>query len=91
MLHNKVNERLHKPIFDCSLASSFWGGDCGCTDSDEEDLSKASNSTLSSTNSTNTTDSKVNSAANSKKSRDSAPNVDLGFVQQNLGKRLGPK
>jgi FAD-linked sulfhydryl oxidase len=29
-LHNKVNERLGKPIFDCDKAAGYWGGDCGC-------------------------------------------------------------
>lgn len=31
-LHNKVNEKLKKPIFDCKKAFGFWGGECGCTD-----------------------------------------------------------
>jgi len=30
-LHNKVNERLKKPIFDCSKVLEYWGGDCGCS------------------------------------------------------------
>jgi FAD-linked sulfhydryl oxidase len=30
VLHNKVNERLNKPIFDCQRAMEYWGGDCGC-------------------------------------------------------------
>ncbi len=29
-IHNQVNKRLNKPIFDCEKASDFWGGDCGC-------------------------------------------------------------
>ncbi len=29
-LHNKVNERLGKPIHDCKNAFEIWGGDCGC-------------------------------------------------------------
>jgi|LauGreDrversion4_2_1035121.scaffolds.fasta_scaffold278872_2 FAD-linked sulfhydryl oxidase len=29
-LHNHVNKRLHKPIFDCDKAFNVWGGDCGC-------------------------------------------------------------
>ena len=29
-LHNKVNQRLNKPIFDCQKAFDFWGGNCGC-------------------------------------------------------------
>jgi hypothetical protein len=32
-LHNIVNKRLNKPIFDCKKAFSFWGGDCGCSNS----------------------------------------------------------
>jgi FAD-linked sulfhydryl oxidase len=36
-LHNKVNERLHKPIFDCQKAFDFWGGDCGCSGEKNED------------------------------------------------------
>lgn len=31
-LHNKVNKRLNKPIFDCDKAFDVWGGNCGCTD-----------------------------------------------------------
>ena len=31
-LHNKVNGKLNKPLFDCEKASEFWGGDCGCSD-----------------------------------------------------------
>jgi hypothetical protein len=31
MLHNKVNERLGKEIFNCAAAFNYWGGDCGCT------------------------------------------------------------
>lgn len=34
-LHNIVNKRLHKPIFDCKKAFSFWGGDCGCSNSNK--------------------------------------------------------
>jgi hypothetical protein len=29
-IHNQVNKRLNKPIFDCGKAFDFWGGDCGC-------------------------------------------------------------
>ena len=29
-LHNKVNQRLGKKIFDCKKAFDIWGGDCGC-------------------------------------------------------------
>jgi FAD-linked sulfhydryl oxidase len=43
-LHNKVNKRLNKPIFDCKEAFKFWGGECGC--------SEKSNTTSTSTNST---------------------------------------
>ena len=44
-LHNKVNERLNKPIFDCKKAFEFWGGDCGC--SLNENKGKSLNSTHS--------------------------------------------
>jgi hypothetical protein len=30
-LHNKVNERLKKPSFECSKVAQYWGGDCGCS------------------------------------------------------------
>lgn len=29
-LHNIVNKRLEKPIFDCKEALNYWGGSCGC-------------------------------------------------------------
>lgn len=29
-LHNNVNERLGKPIYECHQAFEIWGGDCGC-------------------------------------------------------------
>ena len=30
-LHNIVNERLKKPIFDCSVVGKYWSSkDCGC-------------------------------------------------------------
>lgn len=35
-LHNQVNERIKKPIFDCKKALSFWGGDCGCTENKDK-------------------------------------------------------
>jgi hypothetical protein len=35
-LHNIVNERLDKPIFDCNKAFDFWGGGCGCGDTPRE-------------------------------------------------------
>jgi hypothetical protein len=34
-VHNVVNKRLEKPIFDCSRVESHWK--CGCADADEED------------------------------------------------------
>lgn len=34
-IHNQVNKRLNKPIFDCEKASDFWGGDCGCSGNSE--------------------------------------------------------
>ena len=43
-LHNKVNEKLNKPIFDCKKAFEFWGGDCGCSLANNNS-GKASNST----------------------------------------------
>lgn len=36
-LHNKVNKRLGKPIFDCAKASQYWGGDCGCAVTEYKD------------------------------------------------------
>lgn len=29
-LHNRVNERLGKPVYDCKKTFEIWGGDCGC-------------------------------------------------------------
>lgn len=29
-LHNKVNKRLNKDIYDCKKAFDIWGSDCGC-------------------------------------------------------------
>ena len=29
-LHNSVNKRLGKELFDCNKAYDHWGGDCGC-------------------------------------------------------------
>jgi FAD-linked sulfhydryl oxidase len=29
-IHNIVNKRLGKPLFDCDKALEYWGGDCGC-------------------------------------------------------------
>lgn len=46
-LHNKVNQRLSKPIFDCQKAFDFWGGNCGCAaDSQSQNNSTLSNSTI---------------------------------------------
>jgi hypothetical protein len=46
-LHNKVNVRLNKPIFDCKKAFGFWGGECGCSEKKElEAKTSASNSTV---------------------------------------------
>jgi hypothetical protein len=36
-LHNHINKRLSKPIFDCSKAMAFWGGDCGCEEKDQKE------------------------------------------------------
>ena len=30
-IHNIVNKRLGKQIFDCNNAMNYWGGDCGCS------------------------------------------------------------
>lgn len=38
-MHNKVNEKLKKRIFDCKKAFGFWGGECGCAE-------KTSNTTI---------------------------------------------
>ena len=36
-IHNFVNYRLNKPLFDCSHALERWGGgDCGCNDTKEK-------------------------------------------------------
>ncbi len=46
-LHNKVNQRLNKPIFDCQKAFDFWGGNCGCAaDSQLQNNSTINNSTI---------------------------------------------
>jgi len=46
-LHNKVNQRLNKPIFDCQKAFDFWGGNCGCAaDSQSQNNYTLSNSTI---------------------------------------------
>ena len=29
-LHNNVNRRLNKTIYDCKKAFDIWGSDCGC-------------------------------------------------------------
>jgi FAD-linked sulfhydryl oxidase len=33
--HNIVNERVHKPLFDCENIGDFY--DCGCGDKDKKD------------------------------------------------------
>ncbi|KAK8055676.1 FAD-linked sulfhydryl oxidase ERV2 [Apiospora rasikravindrae] len=33
-MHNQVNERLHKPLFDCNNIGDFY--DCGCGDEDKD-------------------------------------------------------
>ena len=30
-IHNLVNKKLGKEIFDCKKAMDFWGGGCGCS------------------------------------------------------------
>ena len=37
-VHNVVNERLKKPIFDCSKVGDMYK--CGCSEESEEDLEK---------------------------------------------------
>ena len=39
-LHNKVNITLKKPIFDCKKAFGFWGGECGCSDKNQDETKK---------------------------------------------------
>lgn len=34
-VHNEVNQRLHKDIFDCSKIGDFY--DCGCADTEEDE------------------------------------------------------
>jgi hypothetical protein len=45
-LHNVVNERLKKPIFDCAKAFDFWGGNCGCDKDKESQLPDANNTSI---------------------------------------------
>ncbi len=48
-LHNHVNKRLGKPIFECKKAFNFWGGDCGCDGNHSDNKnSTAFNETVSS-------------------------------------------
>ncbi len=50
-LHNKVNVRLNKPVFDCKKAFGFWGGECGCAEKKAlEARTNATNSTVASQN-----------------------------------------
>ena len=42
-LHNLVNIRLDKPIFDCQNAFKFWGGDCGCNETNPNNTTIISN------------------------------------------------
>lgn len=35
-IHNIVNKKLGKKIFDCKKAFDFWGGNCGCGDQKEK-------------------------------------------------------
>jgi hypothetical protein len=39
-LHNKVNNHLGKPKFECSKAFDFWGGGCGCNEFDTNNTSQ---------------------------------------------------
>ena len=45
-LHNEVNKRLHKPIFDCAHVDSTY--DCGCGDGDEDSTSPPRTKTVES-------------------------------------------
>jgi hypothetical protein len=45
-LHNEVNKRLHKPIFDCAHVDSTY--DCGCGDEDEDSTSPPRTKTVES-------------------------------------------
>lgn len=38
-LHNNVNKRLHKPVFDCTKIGDFY--DCGCGPDKEPKIDKA--------------------------------------------------
>lgn len=40
-VHNKVNERLEKPMFDCSLVAEMYK--CGCDDVETEGEEEAGN------------------------------------------------
>ncbi|CAD8133346.1 unnamed protein product [Paramecium pentaurelia] len=42
MLHNEVNQRLNKTLFNCSIVHERWGGDCGCSSKLEESIKKYS-------------------------------------------------
>lgn len=39
-IHNIVNLRLNKEIFDCEKAFDHWGGDCGCDGTSESESPK---------------------------------------------------
>ncbi|CAD8161256.1 unnamed protein product [Paramecium pentaurelia] len=41
-MHNQVNERLQKPIFNFSEIHQRWGADCGCKNALEENIKKYS-------------------------------------------------
>lgn len=52
ILHNKVNKRLEKPLFNCSKLEESWGkgdDDCGCDESDNKNkTSEASSKNITS-------------------------------------------
>lgn len=54
-LHNKVNERIGKPIFDCKKAFEFWGGECGCQQAENQNINIANNTIANTNNTTNST------------------------------------
>jgi hypothetical protein len=51
-IHNNVNQRLNKPIFDCKKAFDFWGGNCGCSEDKDNGNSPTANNTNYNSNNT---------------------------------------
>jgi hypothetical protein len=76
-LHNKVNKRLSKPIFDCQKAFDFWGGNCGCAaDKDGKDgpqlqnNSTLTNMTISSNETISSNVTQINQTASTSQGKD---------------------